>query len=277
MTFVRDLLPKSLALACALTWAAPAIGADASDWAMDIRSAVRLIGASAPETVTQYSAAVEIRMDPGWHTYWRYPGDSGVPPKFDFSNSENVGDVRVLYPAPHGFTDEAGIFIGYRDHVIFPVRVTPRDPKKPVKLKLDLFYAVCDKLCVPAAGKADLALAPGQASSFDEQIARAVAEVPKQVSAKDADLTVKRLSDGPKPMVAIDVTNTDVREIFVEGPNADWALPIPKPVQGARTGHRQFSFALDGLPPGVDRTAPLDLTLTIIGRDRAIETTTHLD
>src|SRR6185437_3028493 len=116
-----------------------------------------------------------------------------------------VDDVRVLYPAPHGFTDEAGIFIGYRDHVIFPVRVTPRDPKKPVKLKLDLFYAVCDKLCVPAAGKADLGLAPGQASSFDEQIARAVAEVPKQVSAKGAGLTVKRLSGGSKPMVAVDV------------------------------------------------------------------------
>jgi DsbC/DsbD-like thiol-disulfide interchange protein len=277
MTFVRDLLPKSLALACALTWAAPAIGADASDWAMDIRSAVRLIGASAPQNVTQYSAAVEIRMDPGWHTYWRYPGDSGVPPKFDFSNSENVGEVRVLYPAPHGFTDEAGIFIGYRDHVIFPVRVTPRDPKKPVQLQLDLFYAVCDKLCVPAAGKADLTLAPGQPSSFDEQIARAVAEVPKQVSAKNAGLTVKRVIGGPKPVVAVDVADTDVREIFVEGPNGDWALPIPKPAPGAPAGHQQFSFALDGLPPGVDPKAPLDLTLTIIRRDRAIEATTRLD
>jgi len=242
---------------------------------MDIRSAVRLIAATA--NGAQYRAAVEIRMDPGWHTYWRYPGDSGVPPRFDFSNSENVREVHVRYPAPHGFSDEAGIFIGYRDDVIFPVEVTPRDPKKPVTLQLDLFYAVCDKLCVPAAGKADLTLAPGQPSSFDDLIARATAEVPKQMSAKSAGLTVKRVSGGSKPMVAVDVANTDAREIFVEGPNADWALPIPKPVQDAPTGHKQFSFALDGLPPGIDPKAPLDLTFTIIGRDRATETTTHLD
>ena len=215
-------------------------------------------------------------MDPDWHTYWRYPGDSGVPPRFDFSNSENVRDVRMLYPAPHGFTDEAGIFIGYRDHVIFPVQVTPRDPKRPVTLKLDLFYAVCDKLCVPASGKADLALAPGQSSSFDEQIAGAQATVPKQVSARDAGLTVKRVS-GAKPAVAVEIANTDVREIFVEGPNADWALPIPKLMQGAPAGRQQFKFALDGLPPGADAKAPLDLTFTIIERGRAIETTTHLD
>src|SRR5690348_14650316 len=153
MISVRDLLPKSLVVVCSLMWAAPAIAGDASDWAMDIRSAVRLIAASAPANGARYRAAVEIRMDPGWHTYWRYPGDSGVPPKFDFSNSGNVREVRVLYPAPHGFSDEAGVFIGYRDHVIFPVDVTPRDPQKPITLKLDLFYAVCDKLCVPAAGK----------------------------------------------------------------------------------------------------------------------------
>ena len=236
-----------------------------------------MIAATSPADVAQYRAAVEIRMDPDWHTYWRYPGDSGVPPQFDFSNSENVRDVLVRYPAPHGFTDEAGIFIGYRDHVIFPVRVTPRDPKKPVMLKLGLFYAVCDKLCVPASGHPELTLTPGQSSGFDERIAAAEASVPKRVSAKDAGLTVKRVNGGSKPMVAVDMANTVVREVFVEGPNADWALPIPKPVQGAPSGHQQFSFALDGLPPGVDPKSPLDLTFTIIGHDRSIETTTHLD
>lgn len=277
MMLIRDLLPKLLALACALSWPAQVRAADASDWAMDIRSAVRLIAASTPANATQYVAAVEIRMDPGWHTYWRYPGESGVPPKFDFSDSENVREARVLYPAPRGFTDEAGIFIGYRDQVIFPVEIMPRDARKPVSLKLGLFYAVCDKLCVPASGHVALTLMPGQASGFGERIAAAQASVPKQVTAKDAGLSLKRITGGSKPMVAVDVANVEVREIFVEGPNADWALPIPKPVQGSPTGHQQFSFALDGMPPGVDPKGRLDLTLTIIGRGRAIETTTHLD
>src|SRR4029079_12452691 len=102
-------------------------------------------------------------------------------------------------------------------------------------------------------------------------------EVPKQVSAKDAGLTVKRSSGGSKPMVAVDLANNDVVEIFVEAPNAEWPLPIPKPVKGAPSGHQHFTFALDGLPPGVDPKAPLDLTFTIIGRGRATETTIHLD
>jgi len=216
-------------------------------------------------------------LDPGWHTYWRYPGDSGVPPKFDFSHSENLDTARVLYPAPNGFKDEAGIFIGYRDHVIFPVEVTPRDPKQPVRLKLDLFYAVCDKLCVPASGHVDLVFSPAQAGGFDQRIDAALGSVPKQVNAKEAGLTLQRISGAPKPMVAVDLANTDVREIFVEGPNADWALPIPKAVQGAPAGHQKFSFVLDGMPPGTDPKAPVDLTFTIIGRDSAIETTTHLD
>jgi len=260
-----------------MSWAAPAIAVDASDWAMDIRSAVRLIAASAPAKVVQYRAGVEVRMDPGWHTYWRYPGDSGVPPKFDFSHSENLADARVLYPAPHGFTDESGIFIGYRDHVIFPVEVTPADPNKAVRLKLDLFYAVCDKLCVPASGHVDLIFTPGQAGGFDDRIAAAQASVPKRVSTQDAGLTLKRESAGSKPTITVDVANADVREIFAEGPNADWALPIPKPIQGAPAGHRKFSFAMDGLPPDADPKAPVDLTFTIIGRDHASETTSHLD
>jgi DsbC/DsbD-like thiol-disulfide interchange protein len=276
MTHVRDSLPATLF--CVLLLAgAPAWAGDSSDWSLDIRSGARLIAASAPKNAAQYRAGVELRLDPGWHTYWRYPGDSGVPPRIDFGESDNVRDAKVLYPAPHGFSDEAGTFIGYREHVIFPVLVTPRDPAKPVTLKLDLFYAVCDKLCVPAAGHADLTLTPGQASGFDDSIAAAESSVPRQVTAKQAGLAVTRVAGGPKPRVAVDIATSDPVEIFAEGPTAEWALPIPKPAQESPAGHHQFSFALDGLPPGTDPRAPLQLTFTIVGHDRAIETTTHLD
>ena len=58
---------------------------------------------------------IEIKLQPGWKTYWRYPGDSGVPPRFDFSGSDNLGRAKVLYPAPHLFTDETGNSLGYKD------------------------------------------------------------------------------------------------------------------------------------------------------------------
>jgi DsbC/DsbD-like thiol-disulfide interchange protein len=275
MMSIRSLCLCAAALTAVAALSATAQAEDASPWAVDIRSASRLIAASAAQGATQLRAGVELRMDPGWHTYWRYPGDSGVPPTFNFSDSDNVSAVTVLYPAPHRFSDESGTNIGYLDHVIFPVVVTPRDPAKPVNLRLDLQYAVCDKLCVPSAGQFELTLAGS--SDFDTAIARAEASVPKHVTPKDAGLTVRRVSEGPKPMVAVDVaTKADV-EVFAEGPTPEWALPIPKPEKGAPPGHRRFAFELDGLPVGADPKAPVALTFTIVGGAQPLETTAHLD
>ena len=280
MLFVRD---SSLRIAPVIglllaAWAGtPALAQDASEWALDIRSAARVIAASAPRGATQFRTAVELRLDPGWHTYWRYPGDSGVPPNFDFSESDNLLAAKVLYPAPQAFSDETGTSIGYGDHVIFPMSITPRDPNKPVRLRVGVFYAVCEKLCVPASGHPELTLKPGQSSGYDDRIASAEANVPKQVSPQQAGLTAKRVSGGPKPLVDVDVATDDNIQIFAEGPTAEWALPIPKPAPGAPPGHRHFVFELDGLPPGVDPKGPLDLTFTMVGGDRPIEATTHLD
>jgi DsbC/DsbD-like thiol-disulfide interchange protein len=268
MKLVRD------SLLCALLVAAtPAFAADSSQWAIDIRAATRLIAASPAKDASKLQAGVEFRMDPGWHTYWRYPGDSGVPPRFDFDASENLSSAKVLYPAPHAFTDESGTSIGYLEHVIFPVEVTPRDPKKPVHLKVTVNYAVCQKLCVPA--EANLELMLGDKSDFDQRLGKADAAVPKVVTPQQAGLKLHRVSSGAKPAVEFEAAGaTKDTQIFVEGPTLEWALPIPKPVSGA---DGRYSFALDGLPPGTDPKAPLDLTFTIVNGDKAIETKTHLD
>src|SRR5262249_38699427 len=67
---------------------------DASGWDGDARSAMRLIAGSATAG-NALRAGVEIRLKSGWHTYWRYPGDAGVPPRFDFTGSQNVKAVDV--------------------------------------------------------------------------------------------------------------------------------------------------------------------------------------
>ena len=150
-----------IAAGLAATPVAPARAADASAWVEDSHSALRLIAGANKASATSLRAGIEIKMPPGWHTYWRYPGDSGVPPRFDFSGSDNLAAAKVLYPAPHLYSDEGGNTIGYKDAVIFPLQVTPKQPGKPVKLHVKLDYAVCDKLCVPAQGSAELTLSPG--------------------------------------------------------------------------------------------------------------------
>ncbi len=279
MTSVGRILGSALA-ACGLVTilTTPARAADASPWIEDIHSAFRLIAGSGTQGDAVLRAGIEIRMQPGWHTYWRYPGDSGVPPRFDFSGSENLASVTVLYPAPHLYTDESGNTLGYKDSVTLPLRAKPRQAGKPVTLRLKLDYAVCEKLCVPVEGKAELSLAPG-ASAQDAALKAAEARVPQPVPPTDLALTARRVNDGAKPLVMVDLKPPGGKavQLFVEGPTPEWTLPIPKPAPGAPQGHRQFAFQLDGLPPGVDPKGHFELTFTVVEDGRAFETKAHLD
>ncbi len=253
--------------------------ADASPWVEDNYSAIRLIAGANKPGAESLRAGIEIKMQPAWHTYWRYPGDSGVPPRFSFAGSDNLATVKVLYPAPHAFTDEVGTTIGYKGNVILPLRVFPRQKDKPVTLRAKIDYAVCDRLCVPVEAKVELALSPAGGADSPALVA-AEARVPKPVSAAEAGLTARRANDDRrKPLVFVDLaapTGQSV-ELLVEGPTPEWSLPIPKPAQGAPPGHAHFGFELDGLPPGVDPKGPFELTFTIVQGDRATEVKTNLD
>ena len=274
----RPMCAALIACGIAVVSGATVCAAGKSPWSEDVRSAVRLVSGANNNGDAHLRAGIEIKMQPGWKTYWRYPGDSGVPPHFDFSGSENLKTATVLYPAPHLFTDETGQSLGYKDRIIFPLVISPQQPGKPVRLRLKADYAVCEKLCVPAEGRAELTLTPGD-SSQDSALAAAEARVPKQVTAAQLGLTVRRTNNGTKPLVAVDLGAPagNPIDLFVEGPTPQWALPIPKRSQTAPAGRAQFSFELDGLPPGVDPKGQVDLTFTVVTGERAVEVKTHLD
>ncbi len=270
--------PALVALACA-AGAARVHAADASIWDGDARSAIRVVAGSPPTAdATALHAGVELRLGPGWKTYWRYPGDSGVPPRFDFSKSVNVKSVTVEWPIPHRFTDDSGASIGYKGDVLLPLRVVPADLKRPVTLRLTVDYAICEKLCLPATGTAALAL--GGASSFDAALARATSRVPKPAAlGEPAALAIRSVRHDPgTSRVVVEATAPAAApvDLFVEGPTEDWALPLPEPMSETAQGVRRFSFELDGLPPGV---SPVGATLrfTLVSGDNAIEVTSVLD
>jgi DsbC/DsbD-like thiol-disulfide interchange protein len=268
----------ALAALAAVPRAAPADAADASIWDGDARAAMRLVAGSAGADRAALHAGIELRLGTGWKTYWRYPGDSGVPPRFDFSKSTNVKSVAVRWPAPHRFTDENGASIGYKGGVLLPLDIVPADPKQPVTLRLTLEYAICEKLCIPAVGTG--ARAGPTPSSFDRALATATSHVPREAALGDAGaLAVRNIRHEPgTSQVVVDIAAPDgpPLDLFVEGPTDDWALPLPEPIAGAAPGTRRFSFELDGLPPGTT-AAGATLRFTLISGDNAIEVTTVLD
>src|SRR5262245_32359052 len=271
---LRQLRQAGLALA-AIFVTTHSFAADESPWDGDARSAARLIaGIPTRGDGTRLRAGVEIRLAPGWKTYWRYPGDSGVPPMFDFAQSSNVASATVLWPAPHRFGDGNGQSIGYDRSVIFPVRVVAKDPAQKVTLRLKLDYAVCEKLCVPSEANLALELA---ASGADHEAALAAAEarVPKasEIGAR-SDLVITRVRREPGgrfARVVVDVAAPagEPVDLFAEGPTPEWALPVPTPTDGGPAGSRRFAFDLDGVPAGASAQGAT-LTLTAVTPSSAI-------
>jgi DsbC/DsbD-like thiol-disulfide interchange protein len=253
---------------------------DTALWDGDTRSGVRLI-AGAPKAGTPYlRAGVEIRLMRGWHTYWRYPGDAGVPPQFNFAGSRNVKHVEVQWPAPERMVDASGTSIGYSTGIIFPLRVVPQEAGKPVLLRLSLQYAICEKLCVPAEARSELTLGSGRASQ-DAALTAAEGRVPKRLNlGEGGDLSIRSVKrergKGDKERTIVDVAGPAGVDLFVEGPNQQWALPVPTPVTGAPAGQQRFVFELDGAPTGESYRGAM-LTLTAVAGGRSVEVATRLD
>jgi DsbC/DsbD-like thiol-disulfide interchange protein len=160
------------------------------------QSSARLLSAG-PVQGGVYRAGVEIDLAPGTITYWRSPGEAGSPPVFDFSASENIAAVEIAYPAPKHIVEEGSVVAGYDARVVFPARVTPRDPKAPATLRLTLDYAACAKICLPAQAKLTLALPLSGASPYAEAIAAAERRVPRKASEAEAKalIAIERRGD----------------------------------------------------------------------------------
>src|SRR5262245_37498258 len=109
------------------TGSQPADKAEASAWVDVPSSRVRLLASAAKTAGGSYLAGVEMVIADGWKTYWRTPGDAGVPPQFDWSGSTNAAAIKVLYPAPIRMREAGGEVIGYKKAVLFPLEVTPQD------------------------------------------------------------------------------------------------------------------------------------------------------
>jgi DsbC/DsbD-like thiol-disulfide interchange protein len=250
---------------------------DASPWQKASHAAVRLLAGSRSGPVLL--GGIAVQLDPGWKTYWRTSGDSGVPPRFDFSKSDNVEAVTVLWPAPTKFDDGAGGFsLGYHDQVVLPLRIVPKSNDKPVTLRANISYAVCEKICIPVDASAELAFA-SVASTEDSALFAALDTVPKPASIGDPNpLTIRDVEREGKSTVLVDVIAPDNRPVnlFVEGPTPDWGLPVPKLLERGPPGVKRFAFQLDGVPPGTNPEGAA-LKLTLVGNDRSYEFNINLE
>ncbi|HEY8275558.1 MAG TPA: protein-disulfide reductase DsbD domain-containing protein [Methyloceanibacter sp.] len=217
-------------------------------WVAATNSKLRLFGGTTKAVSgEELMAGIQLHMDEGWKTYWRNPGDSGVPPQFDWSGSINLKEAKVLYPAPHRFADAGGTAIGYSSEVIFPVKLTPERPGEAIELKLAFDFGLCKSLCIPNHAKLGLKLKPEtMLDEADTKLLKgAFGRVPQPITpdALPAIGMIEAKFDVEKPSIVIealyppDAADTD---LFVDIADGTY-VPVPKAIGPLADGKQSFA------------------------------------
>ncbi len=127
----------------------------------------------------RHFAGIRLRLAPGWKTYWRVPGEGGIPPHFNLSGSENIATFQAHMPSPEVFHDQGLTSIGYTGDVVFPMEFQTKSPNAPIHLRGVLKIGVCEAVCIPADVPLEAVLAaPGQSSP---SVKSAMTQVPDRV------------------------------------------------------------------------------------------------
>lgn len=132
-------------------------------------------------------AAIRLDLAEGWKTYWRAPGQNGIPPAFDWSGSSNLAQVGYFWPSPTVFDTYGSPTIGYENQMVLPVLLRPKDPSLPIEARLEMEFGLCSDICIAASAEmATFVPADGEMNKPDIQAA--IADRPE--SGKSAGLTV---------------------------------------------------------------------------------------
>ncbi len=139
-------------------------------------ASVALAAADAPEPRVRVELVSEVseipagrsfwiglrqRIEPGWHTYWKNPGDSGEPPRIEWTPPPGFTLGEFAWPHPDRIRVGPVMSYGYSGEVVLPILVTaPRDlvPGARVTLRGQASWLVCEKICIPEEAPVALTL-----------------------------------------------------------------------------------------------------------------------
>jgi DsbC/DsbD-like thiol-disulfide interchange protein len=240
-----------------------------TDWTAVQGGAVRLISAG-PLEDGYYLAGLEFSLDPGWHTYWRYPGEAGIPPQITLKDTSNLRSYQVLYPAPQRYDDGFSKSIVYQGGIVLPIRLVPENPGQPLRLSLDLFFGICKEICVPGEAQEALELTPDarRDALAAKLIDRDLSTVPGFAPAGPLEIRSIALLEGAEGSLAIEagVAAGGGTDLFAAGPEGSYiGLPVLKQ---EKNGTAVWHLSTKGLKTAAGDT---DLRLVLTSGGNVLE------
>jgi suppressor for copper-sensitivity B len=266
-----------LLLLLALALASPARGA-ASAWDSHPHGSARLITATeATGSGTQLDIGLQLRLTPGWHTYWRTPGDAGIAPTIDWKGSENLAGATIAWPAPQRLPSLGGLeTLGYVSGVVLPITVTLAHPGAPLHLHAEVDYASCKEVCIPYHASLNLRLPAGLARPGPEAplIGAAQARVPGNFAVAGLSLRGAAVAvEGRTTVLSVRLASTGrplrTPDLFVEGA-AD--LSAGRPSVALADGGRLATLRVPVRGVSAAALARIRLHLTMTDGARSAET-----
>ena len=216
-------------------------------------------------------AALRLVLADGWKTYWRTPGDAGIPPRFSWRGSQNVGEVSFTWPTPSVFKTSGMRTLGYEDQLILPVRITPSATDQPVRLKGRMELGVCKDICIPSELKFDQDLDP--LADRNPAIVAALAARPyseAEAGVQSAKCRISPTQHGMQVEAHIEMPSAGGTEIAViEAGNPEIRASEAKTERRGNTLIASSELIhVDGAAYALDRS---EMRITVLGRSHAVD------
>jgi len=216
--------------------------------------------------------AVQLTLAEGWKTYWRAPGDAGIPPLFDWSGSRNLAGVAIDWPAPIVFMENGMRSIGYADQVTLPLSVAARRADQPVQIALSLEVGVCKDICVPQTLKIS-GILDATGTTPAPVIAAALAQRPysaREAGAGQTTCAIRPIDGGLQITASLTLPDTGSPEhVVIEAGRPDVWVSEPLSTRSGNTLTAQADLLASGAGPlALDRSA---IRFTVLGTSHAVD------
>ena len=225
--------------------------ASSSGWFEAEGARVRLVTAGKPDAQGRLRGILDIQLTPGWKTYWRDPGDAGVPPTLDVSANPNIAKAEFDFPAPQWHDEGDFKWAGYDYPVALPVTFTLKDPAGTATIDAAVFLGVCETICVPVQAK--LAVDPASDPDNPDDAAAvnaAFSNIPPPATPEFGVKPAEKAGEAKAVLEAAFPGNPESAELFVAG---DDGYVFATPVREQRDGKTLFSVEVtrpDETPAG---------------------------
>lgn len=218
-----------------------------------------------------HMAGLRVTLQPGWKTYWRAPGDAGIPPQFSWAGSENLTGAQYHWPVPEVLAQNDLFSIGYSDSLVLPIELSPADSDAPITVAGEVHIGVCEDICVPMTLQfaAELPVTGARNGAIIASLLN------QPLTAEEAGVTkaaceITPISDGLQVTATVEMPSAGGAEtVIVEAGNPEvWVSPTDVVRDGPYLRATVDMIHMTSSSFALDRSA---VRITVLGSNHAVD------